>query len=167
MVDGETVAEIIKGGHAIGQAVSISLGGKCDPKCGGGPLSLCGVLKHISPTGAYTGSGPMYGGLNLFFGPTVVLEVQGIDILVVTDGEQILDLMQFQAFGIDPCSKHVVALKSMQHFRAAFTEIAGEIIVCDSGALCTPNLQKLEFLHCTRPIFPLDYDMTFDRRGKT
>ena len=52
-----------------------------------------------------------------------------------------LDLQQFRAFGIDPAAKPVVALKSMQHFRAAFAPIAGEIIVCDSGALCTPHLR--------------------------
>lgn len=51
------------------------------------------------------------------FGPIAVLRVDGIEILVVTRARQILDLQQFKAFGIDPQSKSVVALKSMQHFR--------------------------------------------------
>jgi microcystin degradation protein MlrC len=44
-----------------------------------------------------------------------------------------LDLQQFQAFGIEPEQKRIVALKSMQHFRTVFEPIAGEVIVCDSG----------------------------------
>ena len=75
---------------------------------------------------------------------------------MVTSARQILDLQQFKAFGIDPQNKHVVALKSMQHFRAAFEPIAGQVIVCDSGALCTPRYNRLPYRHVPRPIFPLD-----------
>jgi microcystin degradation protein MlrC len=55
-----------------------------------------------------------------------------------------------------PQNKHVVALKSMQHFRAAFEPIAGQVIVCDSGALCTPQYNRLPYRNVPRPIFPLD-----------
>ena len=86
--------------------------------------------------GSYVGDGPMAGGLKGSWGPTAVIRVDGIEILVVSVPNQMLDLQQFRAFGINPTEKSVVALKSMQHFRAAFEPIAGEIIVCDSGALC-------------------------------
>jgi microcystin degradation protein MlrC len=67
-----------------------------------------------------------------------------------------LDLRQFATFGIDPARQRVVALKSQQHFRAAFAPIASRVIVCDSGALCSPDLRILPFRHVPRPIFPLD-----------
>jgi len=70
-----------------------------------------------------------------------------------------LDLQQFRAFGIDPAAKRVVALKSMQHFRAAFEPIASRVIVCDSGALCTPDARKLPYHHVPRPVHPLDADI--------
>ena len=98
----------------------------------------------------------MIHGLHGSFGPSAVLSVGGIEILVVTIARQMLDLQQFKAFGIDPESKHVVALKSMQHFRAAFEPIAGHVIVCDSGALCTPRYDRLPYKNVPRPIFPLD-----------
>ena len=106
--------------------------------------------------GHFTGDGPMIHGLHGSFGPSAVLSVGGIEILVVTIARQILDLQQFRAFGIDPQRKHVVALKSMQHFRAAFEPIAGDVIVCDSGALCTPRYDRLPYRNVPRPIFPLD-----------
>jgi microcystin degradation protein MlrC len=76
----------------------------------------------------------MIGGRHGAFGPSAVLHVGGIEILVVIIAQQMLDL-QFKGFGIDPASKRVVALKSMQYFRAAFEPIAGKVVVCDSGSV--------------------------------
>jgi microcystin degradation protein MlrC len=96
------------------------------------------------------------GGLERNFGTAAVLGVAGVDILIVSTAHQMLDLRQFETFGIDPAAKSVVALKSMQHFRAAFGPIAGRIVVCDSGALCTLNYASLGYLNVPRPMFPLD-----------
>ena len=139
----------------VGATVTVSLGGKTAPAFGGGPLTLTGTLKWVGD-GRVVGSGPILGGLERNFGATAVLNVAGIDILVVTIAHQMLDLKQFQTFGIDPAQKTVVALKSMQHFRAAFTPIAGRIIVCDSGALCTLKYSLLDYQRVPRPMFPLD-----------
>jgi microcystin degradation protein MlrC len=139
----------------VGDRIGIALGGKTDADFGGGPLILEGELVSITD-GRFIGDGPMIGGLSGTFGPSAVLRVDGIEILVVTIARQMLDLQQFRCFGIDPARKRVVALKSMQHFRAAFEPIAGRIIVCDSGALCTLNYDRLPYRNLPRPIFPLD-----------
>lgn len=156
MVDGEAVQAL----HSakIGDRVSIALGGKTDARFGGGPLALDAELVSISD-GRFVGDGPMIGGLSGTFGPSAVLRVDGLEILVVTIARQILDLQQFRSFGIDPARKRVVALKSMQHFRAAFEPIAGKTIVCDSGALCTLHYERLPYRNVPRPIFPLDQEV--------
>ena len=115
---------------------------------------MTGTVKWTGD-GHVVGNGPILGGLERSFGLTAVLNVAGIDILIVSIAHQMLDLRQFETFGIDPASKSVVALKSMQHFRAAFTPIAGRIIVCDSGALCTLNYASLDYKNVPRPTFPL------------
>ncbi|SDR47994.1 Microcystin degradation protein MlrC, contains DUF1485 domain [Rhizobiales bacterium GAS113] len=160
MVDPEAALELHR--HKIGETVTIRLGGKTDPYVGGAPLAVAGQLRLLSD-GAYIGDGPMVGGLKGSWGTTAVLGVGDIDILVVSAPSQMLDLQQFRAFGIDPVAKSVVALKSMQHFRAAFEPIAGQVIVCDSGALCTPDLTKLPYARVRRPIFPLDRDLELPR----
>ncbi|MFB3111716.1 MAG: MlrC C-terminal domain-containing protein [Gemmatimonadales bacterium] len=104
------------------------------------------------------GDGPILGGLSRSYGPTAVLRVDDIEILIVTIPKQMLDLQQFKAFGIEPERTGVIALKSMQHFRAAFEPIAGQVIVCDSGALCTLHYERLPYRNVPRPIFPLDQD---------
>src|SRR5210317_249067 len=150
-------AAVVEESHdfRVGETVNLSLGGKTAPCFGGGPLVLEGQLVSLSD-GVFVGDGSMIHGLHGSFGPSAVIRVGGIEILVVTMPRQILDLQQFKAFAIDPQKKHVVAVKSMQHFRAAFEPIAGQIVVCDSGALCTPRYDRLPYRNVPRPIFPLD-----------
>ena len=155
MVDAEAATELHR--HKVGDTVRLRLGGKTDPRFGGGPLDLEARILLLGD-GAYVGDGPMIGGLKGSWGRMAVIKVQDIEILVATAPQQALDLQQFRAFGIDPAAKRVVALKSMQHFRAAFEPISGKVIVCDSGALCTPDLAKLPYRKVPRPIFPLDRD---------
>ncbi len=138
----------------VGSTVSLSIGGKTAPTLGGGPLEVSGTVRWTGD-GRFTGSGPILGGMDQNFGPTAVLAVGGIDILIVSIAHQMLDLAQFSTFGIDPARKSVIAVKSMQHFRAAFAPIAGRIVVCDSGALCTVNYAALDYKNVPRPTFPL------------
>jgi microcystin degradation protein MlrC len=146
--------------HREGDEVTVDLGGKNDPAFGGGPLRLTGRIMRLSD-GAFRGDGPMLGGLDRSYGPTAVLRVDGVDILVVTEPEQLLDRQQLAAFGIIPSDKSVLALKSMQHFRAAFDPIAGRVIVCDSGGLATPDLVRKPYRKVRRPIWPLDPDTVY------
>lgn len=141
--------------ETVGATVTLALGGKTAPRFGGGPIEVTGTLLWRGD-GHFVGSGPILGGQQRNFGATAVLRVKGIDILIVSVAQQMLDLRQFETFGIEPSEKRVVALKSMQHFRAAFTQIAGRIEVCDSGALCTVNYAALDYRHVPRPIHPLD-----------
>ena len=156
MVDPATVRRLQA--CAVGDRTDIELGGKTDPALGGGPLTLSCQLLLLSD-GDYIGDGPMIGGQKRSWGPAAVIRVEGIEILVVTHAAQIWDLQQFKAFGIDPQAKRVVALKSAQHFRAAFEPIAGQVILCDSGGLCGPNHLSLPWSRVPRPIFPLDQDI--------
>ncbi len=140
--------------HSVGAEIDLVIGGKTAPEYGGGPISVRGTLKWIGD-GLVVGSGPILGGLERSFGPTAVLEVNGIEILLVSIAHQILDLRQFETFGIEPTQKAIVALKSMQHFRAAFAPIAGQIIVCDSGALCTVDYASLKYKRVPQSTHPL------------
>lgn len=155
MVDGE--AALALHGMEIGAAATVVLGGKGDAAFGGGPLTLKGELVSLSD-GDYVGDGPILGGLARSHGKCAVLRVDGIEILIVTIAKQMLDLQQFKSVGIEPERQSVIALKSMQHFRAAFEPIASKVIVCDSGALCTLHYERLPYRNVRRPIFPLDQD---------
>jgi hypothetical protein len=127
----------------VGVPTTIALGGKTDPAMGGGPLTLTGEVTHLT-NGKFIAYGPMGGGLERDYGPSMVFRVGGIDIALITNNGQAVDLGQFTSLGIDPTRYTTVCVKSMQHFRAAFEPIAREVILADTGALCselyTPDL---------------------------
>ncbi|SEP93986.1 MlrC C-terminal domain-containing protein [Thalassovita taeanensis] len=106
--------------------------------------------------------GPIIGGLTHSYGPTAVILVYGTEFLIITLAIQIWDQQQFRAFGIDPTAKTIVGLTSMQHFRAAFEDIAGKIVICDKDVLCTLDHNRLPYKKVPRPIFPLDRGMALD-----
>jgi microcystin degradation protein MlrC len=98
----------------------------------------------------------MGGGVRYSHGPSMVLRVDGLDIVVVSNPTQTKELEQFGAMGIDPRAMKTLAVKSMQHFRAAFAPIAREILVVDSGALCSPLRKSADFRQVRRPMWPFD-----------
>jgi microcystin degradation protein MlrC len=151
--DPEAVQDGMRAG--IGAKVTLTLGGKTDPSMGGGPLSLFGEVTCLT-NGRFIAYGPMGGGIERNYGPSMVFRVGGIDIIVITNNGQAVDLAQFTSLGIDPTRYRTVAVKSMQHFRAAFEPIAREVFLVDTSALCSEIYTPELFTKVRRPIWPLD-----------
>jgi microcystin degradation protein MlrC len=139
----------------VGGKIALNLGGKTDPTLGGGPLTLDGEVICLT-NGRFVAYGPMGGGVERNYGPSMVFRAGGIDIVVITNNGQATDLGQFTSLGIDPARYPTVVVKSMQHFRAAFEPIAREIILVDTGALCSASYDPDLYLKVRRPVWPLD-----------
>jgi microcystin degradation protein MlrC len=139
----------------LGATLTLAIGGKVDPKFGGGPLTLTGTVVHLSD-GEYVNLGPMSAGMRKSLGACATFRVAGIDIVLASNLLQVLDRAQFLANGIDPAAKKVLLIKSMQHFRAAFEPIAARVIVADGGGLVSPDYSNITFHKARRPLFPLD-----------
>jgi microcystin degradation protein MlrC len=115
---------------------TLTIGGKIDPALGGGLLTLAGEITCLT-NGQMIAWGPMGGGVKRDYGPSAVFRVGGIDIVLITNNGQANDLAQFTSLGIDPSRYQTVAVKSMHHFRAAFEPIARQVVLVDTGALCS------------------------------
>jgi microcystin degradation protein MlrC len=76
----------------IGYSFQISLGGKTEPAFGGGPLVVAATLLLLS-NGDFVGDGPMMAALKDSFGPSAVIRVGEIDILVTTLSGQALTVI--------------------------------------------------------------------------
>jgi microcystin degradation protein MlrC len=151
--DAEAVREGMRAG--VGATATIAIGGKTDPALGGGPLSLTGEVVTLT-NGRFIAYGPMGGGVERNYGPSMLFRVGGVDIVVISYNGQATDLAQFTSLGIDPTRYRTVAVKSMQHFRAAFAPIARQIVLVDTGALCSVNYAPGRFVKVRRPVHPLD-----------
>lgn len=152
--DQDAAAELVAAGE--GATVTVNLGGKVDATFGA-PLELTGTVTKVTD-GTYVAQGPRWKGVTHNLGPTAVFKVGGTEIVVASNRVQLTEVEAFTHAGIDPRERDIVAVKSMQHFRAAFAPLAREILICDSGALSTKDISKLPFTRLRRPIYPLDLD---------
>lgn len=160
IADPEVVEAATQAG--IGATLSVTLGGKVD-QLHGDPLPVTATVKSLSD-GRFTHTGPMLTGIEINMGPTAVLELAGaqggsVQVIVTTHRYQPTDLEVFRSQGIEPTEQKILAVKSLVHFRAAFTPIAKQIIEVDTPGLSSPHLGRLTFCHLKRPIYPFDPEL--------
>ena len=150
--DPKAVQQAMKAG--VGATINVELGGHTDESMGK-PIKARAVVKMLSD-GTFKNDGPMNAGVETQMGPTAVLRIGGIDVVTISSRVQMIDLQVFLSQGIDPTTKSVLVVKSVQHFRAAYGPIAREIVLVDSGGICSPDISRLKFKKLRRPIWPLD-----------
>jgi microcystin degradation protein MlrC len=138
----------------VGDTVTVDLGGHHDPAFGA-PLRVTASVRLLSD-GAFINDGPMGKGVRRSMGATAVLRVGGIDVVTISNRLQTTDLQVFLSQGINPTRCTVLVVKSIQHFRAAYAPIAGDVVVVDSGALCSPDASRFKYTKLRRPVWPLD-----------
>lgn len=158
IADPEAVRRCLKAGP--GAVVELDLGGHTDA-LHGEPLPVTGRVRLLSD-GRYRNAGPMHANVEVNLGPTAVVVIDGVDVIVTTFAETPIDLNVFRAHGIEPLSKRVIGLKGKGHFRAAFDPIASQIILVEGPGITGADLSRLDFRHVRRPIWPLDADMAWD-----
>lgn len=140
--------------------IELQLGGHTD-RLHGPPLSVTGVVRNLS-AGSYVNAGPMHAGVEVKLGPTAVVDIDGIEVLVTTFAETPIDLNVFRSQGIEPTARRVIALKGKGHFRAAFEPIATRVLLVEGPGITGSDLSRLAFERVRRPIWPLDAQMRWD-----
>ena len=137
-----------------GATVTVTVGGKVDP-VHGAPLTVTGRVRTLSD-GRFVYKGPMMRGLETCVGPTAVLDVNGVKIILISRRRQCLDPEMIRFVGIDPAAEKILVVKSSVHYRAAFEPLARAILEVDAPGLSSSSLERFTFAHVRRPIFPLD-----------
>jgi len=155
--DPETVKQAVKAG--VGKTIDVSLGGKLS-KQSGGPVQGKAYVKSISD-GRYTIIGPMLTGMRFDMGPAVGLLIGGIDVSVVSGMMQSFDNGQLRVVGFDPRDYRIVVVKSANHFRAWWTDVASAIIDCDPPGIASNDLGTFKFAKKSRKLYPLDADAVY------
>ncbi len=155
--DPASVAELRSAGE--GAEVTIDLGGKTDMPAlnmKGRPLRLSGKVGRLS-NGAFTISGPMMTGMIADIGDCAVLEMSGdVQVVICSKRLEPYDKGVFTQAGIDPASKRYILLKSRQHFRAGFEDIAKHIVMVPGPGVCSSDYDLFPFKNIPRPLYPLD-----------
>jgi Uncharacterized conserved protein len=149
-------------GKNIGDEVTVDVGGKIDMpalKLTGKPLRLTGVIEKLTD-GNYTITGPMFTGMTLSLGRTVVLRIgDSVRIFISERPQEPYDIGLFTHAGVDPAKVKYVLIKSRQHFRAGFGPFARHIVLVSGQGVCSSDYDLFPFEHLPRPIYPLDEDV--------
>ena len=143
----------------VGNRVTLAVGGRVDDRHGA-PLEVTGPVRTLSD-GRFVHKGPMLHGLPGRLGPTAVLDVNGVKVILISLRWQTLDPEMLRFVGVEPSDEKIVVVKSTIHYRAAFEPIAREIVEVDAPGLSSSNLARFAFKRIRRPIFPLDPDAAY------
>jgi microcystin degradation protein MlrC len=79
--------------------------------------------------GEFIGTGPMKRGVRYRMGPTALLRIGGVRVVVTSGKTQVNDQALLRHIGLDLEQQRILAIKSSVHFRADFTGLAGDILV--------------------------------------
>jgi microcystin degradation protein MlrC len=159
--DSVAVSRMVEAG--VGAELTISIGGKTSSPAmarSGRPLELSGVVKEITD-GRFRIEGPMMTGFMINLGRTVRFEAGALDLVVSEQRTEPYDPGIFAHVGIDLATKAYVIVKSRQHFRAGFEELARHILLAAGHGVCSSDYAAFPFKRLARPIYPLDPEMTW------
>ena len=106
--------------------------------------------------GNFICAGPMWQGVRFSMGACAVLAIEGIEVIVSSVPTSVMDLNVFRSMGIEPAEKATLAVKSRNHFKAAYGPIARDTLLVDAGGIASMQLHELNYTNIPRPIWPLD-----------
>ncbi len=130
---------------AAGEGAEIDLAlGALSGQPGHKPLQARCRVRRVAD-GKFTATGPMFGGARMTLGPTVLLEIEGVRVIVTSAQEQAADQEMFRHVGIEPSEVPILVLKSSVHFRADFQPIAAEILVVEAPGPVALDNRTLDF----------------------
>jgi microcystin degradation protein MlrC len=89
------------------------------------------------------------------FGDAAHIHLDGIDVILSSVRVQSYDPSLYTALGIDPTQKQLLVIKSTNHFYAAFSRIATEILYCSAGSPYPNNPATNPYRRARRDIWPI------------
>ncbi|MBB4665131.1 microcystin degradation protein MlrC [Conexibacter arvalis] len=144
--------------HAAGEGarIALRLGGASGPAAGE-PLAVEAEVVRLTD-GRFRALHPMERGRQVDLGPSALLRIGTVEVIVASGRTQTLDEAIFALHGVDVARRAVVALKSSAHYRAWFAPRASAVIEADTGGATSAAVERLGHRRLRRPVWPLDPD---------
>ncbi|MAS11951.1 MAG: MlrC family protein 10 [Nitratireductor sp.] len=147
----EIVAETHRAG--IGAELDISLGARLDVRFGE-PVACRAEVLRITD-GRFQNEDAMERGMKVDLGPTALLRVGNLRVIVTTGCQSPNDSAYFRLHGIEIDQVPVLLAKAKNHFRAAFGNRFDVIQSCDTLGPAMADVSKLPFRNVPRERFNL------------
>jgi microcystin degradation protein MlrC len=147
---------------AAAACVAAGVGGEVALKVGhtlthaeGQPAEVQGRVCALTD-GHYVMQGPGAAGMPMNMGPTAVLAIGDIRLVLRSLPSLEWDPSLYRSVGLEPADATLVFVKSPGHFRVSYASLASRLLVADSPGAARPNIRALRFTRVTRPVYPLD-----------
>lgn len=140
-----------------GATIAVRLGGRHDD-LHGEPIEATAYVKALTD-GCFVYTNPMLAGVAGNLGASARLQMGGpggLDVIVTSRRNQTFDTEVFTLHGIDVTARSIVGLKSSQHFRAGFRDLASDIVTADGPGLTTLDVTVFEHERASGPHWPHD-----------
>lgn len=154
--DVETVNLALK--HGVGATIEVELGGK-HGKWTGNSVKTKAYVKSISD-GRVTFRG-LSRGMKLDMGPIVRLIIGNVEVVAIQKAFQGLDDNFATELGIQYSDYNFIAIKSAVHFRAFWMDKVEEIMLVDTPALGSNNIELFPKENCENELYPFCKDFEY------
>ncbi len=158
VADREAAAAAFAAG--IGGELRIAVGGKTD-RLHGPPVPIAGRVRLLCD-GEWVHEGPENAGVPVAMGPTAVVRVGGVNLVLTSVKSMPGDLQQLKSVGIDPARQKIIVVKATVRWRGGYEPITRHAIDVDTPGLGSVDLSRFAFQHLRRPIYPLDPETTWE-----
>jgi microcystin degradation protein MlrC len=99
-----------------------------------------------------------FNGFQVRIGDAVWVQGEGIDLILNTHRFQTGYPDMMTQLGLDPATRHIIAVKSTQHFYAGFAPIARKVLYVAGPGTSNPDTLALDYRHVAKPFWPRDED---------
>jgi microcystin degradation protein MlrC len=146
----DPVAARIAFDAGVGAELALRIGGKVGP-LSGDPVDLRCTVLAVQPEMVMTG----LSGAPAPMGDCVLVEAQGIQIVLTSVRNQAINMDLFTQLECDLAAKKIIVVKSAQHFHASFSKVARHIIYVGGKGVATPDWKTLTYRNIRLPKWPL------------
>ena len=138
----------------IGQEIRTHIGHQLDSNWGK-PISIIGKVMQLSQ-GHFQYTGGIWDGVTGDMGPSAILTLGAIHILVTTHGTYDWADEQFRSVGLDPSTAKFIVVKNPMNYQFAYGDIAKSVFILDTPGPTPATCRHLNYENLQRPYFPVD-----------
>jgi len=155
VVDPDAAACCFEAG--VGQEVMLKLGHKLDPKWGE-PLDVAGKVLRLGD-GKFNYSGGFWAGIAADMGPTAVVQIGSVQVLICTNATYDWADEQFAVMGMDTRAAKFIVVKNPMNYRVGYAEIARAAYMLDTPGPTPATLHGVLYKNVARPYYPQDKEI--------
>ncbi len=127
----------------VGARMGVAFGARRDARFGG-PVACTATVERLTD-GRFVNAGPMERGIAVDLGPTALMRVGALRVIVASTCQAANDRNYFALHGLEPRDIPVLLAKAKNHFMAAFGGSFDAIVQCDTPGPAMADTSKLPY----------------------